>query len=318
MSRLQQVEATSITRRLPDFLMVGAAKSGTTSLYYYLRQHPQIFLPGSKECWFFAFTDQPPPADPVFSRVSLITSIEQYSGQFDSAESDQRVGECSTAYLHLWRQTIPSIRSHYEGQDPPRIVIMLRNPVERAYSHYMFDLQEGFVHESFEEILAGCQSGTVSPYNNYLTYGLYSEQVSAYLESFRHVRVFISDDLAADPSAVVRECLEFLGVDSHAPIDTRFRANVSGAPRHRRLAALVINDNPFKRLIKPFLSDAARQRLRTAVLRGSLRRPPMSESAASLLRNYYADDVIALSGLVSRDLSGWLDDRAAADQVGAP
>lgn len=294
--------------------MVGAAKSGTTSLYYYLRQHPQIFLPASKECWFFAFVGQEPPPDPVFSRISLITNLEQYSDQFEPATEDQRVGECSTAYLHLWRQTIPNISSHYAGQDPPGIVIVVRNPVARAYSHYMFDVQEGYVDESFEEVLARSQSGSISPYNNYLTYGQYSEQVRAYQQNFPDVRVLVSDDLAADPSHVVRDCLEFLGVDSGTPIDTGFRANVSGAPRHKRLAALVIDDNPIKRLIKPFLSDAMRQRLRTAVLSRSLRRQPMSESAASLLRDYYKEEVTALSDLLERDLSGWLDDRTVADQ----
>ena len=225
------------------------------------------------------------------------------------------MGECSTAYLHLWRQTIPNIRSHYEGRDPPRIVIVIRNPVERAYSHYTFDVQEGLVDESFEKVLARCQSGSVSPYNNYLTYGGYSEQVRAYQQNFSNVRVFVSDDLAANPSEVVRDCLEFLGADPETPIDTGFRANPSGSPRHKRLAALVIGDNPIKSLIKPFLSDAMRQRLRTAVLSRSLRRQPMSETAASLLVDYYRDEVTALSDLLGRDLSGWLDD-PAENQVG--
>lgn len=308
---------TAIERKLPDFLMVGAAKSGTTSLYYYLKQHPQIFLPASKECWYFAFADETPPADPVFSRVPLITREDQYAGQFAAARPDQRTGECSTAYLHLWRRTIPNIRSAYEGRTLPRIVIVLRNPIDRAYSHFRFDLQEGFVHQSFEEVLAACESGTVSPFNNYLTYGRYFEQVQAYRQNFPHVEVFLSDDLAAQPSEVVRECLAFLGVDSEAPIDTKFRANVSGVPRHERLAAFVIADNPLKRMIKPLLSDAMRQRLRTAVLRRTVRNQPMSQSAATQLRGYYAEDIRALSGLLDRDFSGWLDDRGVVSQAEA-
>ncbi len=293
-------------QRLPDFLIVGAAKSGTTSLYHYLRQHPQIFLPSAKECWFFAFAKGVVPDEPIFSRVSLITSLADYTAQFEDASPAQVVGECSTAYLHLWRQTIPNIREAYGDRDLPGIVILLRNPIERAYSHYMFDSQEGFLDDGFEESIEACLADAVSPYNNYLTYGLYSEQIAAYSELFPRVSVHTTDDLARDPAGVVGELLRFLRVDPSVRIDTDFRANISGKPARRWLVSLVVKDNALKRAVKPFLKDTVRQKVRTLVLERSVRREPMSETAADRLRQFYHSDVERLSRLIGRDLGEWL------------
>lgn len=116
---MMTVEASASEYALPDFLLVGAAKSGTTSLYYYLRQHPAIFLPTAKECWYLAFADSEPPDDPLLTRVPLITSLPDYTAQFDEAAEGQLLGECSTAYLHLWRPTIRNIQTTYAGRPLP-------------------------------------------------------------------------------------------------------------------------------------------------------------------------------------------------------
>lgn len=301
------VEASVSEYTLPDFLLVGAAKSGTTSLYYYLRQHPGIFLPDAKECWYFAFADSELPDDPLLSRVPLITSLPDYSAQFDEAAEGQLLGECSTAYLHLWRPTIRNIQSTYAGRPLPRILITLRNPIERAYSHYVFDYQEGVTTGSFEDAIEACKTGRISPYNNYLTYGEYADQVEAFRSAFPHVTIQTADDLRQDTGAVVRELLDFLNVDPSIPIDTDFRANISGLPRRRWLVSLVVGDNPLKRAVKPLLGDTARQKLRTVLLRNSVQREPMSEEAAGTLREFYAGDVERLGRMLDRDFSAWLD-----------
>jgi hypothetical protein len=287
--------------------MVGAAKSGTTSLYYYLRQHPDIFLPDAKECWYFAFADSGPPDDPLLTRVPLITSLPDYAAQFDGATEGQILGECSTAYLHLWRATIRNVQSTYAGRPLPRILITLRNPIERAYSHYVFDRQEGVTTGTFEEAIEACKAGRVSPLNNYLAYGLYADQVEGFQSAFSHVSMQTADDLRRDAGAVVRELLDFLGADPTIPIDTDFRANISGLPRRRWLVSLVVGDNPLKRVLKPLLGDTARQKLRTLLLRRSVQREPMSEEAAEVLKEYYAEDVERLGRVLDRDFSAWLN-----------
>ena len=287
--------------------MVGAAKSGTTSLYYYLRQHSGIFLPVAKECWYFAFADSGPPEDPLFTRVPLITNLPDYAAQFEDAARGQLVGECSTAYLHLWRQTIRNIQAAYTHRPLPKILIMLRNPIERAYSHYVFDRQEGVTTGSFEEAIEVCLSGGASPFNNYLTYGLYADQVKGFLEAFPHVAVRTANELRQDPAAVVRGLLEFVGADPSEPIDTSFRANISGLPRRQWLVSLVVGDNPLKRALKPLLGDTARQKLRTLALRRSVQKEPMSDEARATLREYYAQDVERLGRMLGRDFRAWLD-----------
>lgn len=290
---------------VPDFFIAGAAKSGTTSLYHYLKQHPALFFPRRKEPWFFDVYGREELDDPIFRRVKPVTGIEEYRALFEPATSSQTTGEASTIYLYRFRRAIANVRRLHEAPERVRIIILLRDPVKRAFSHWLYDVREGHMELPFDEAIGACMRGEVSPYGDYVAYGLYRDQVRAWLEAFPRTRIHLFEDLVEDAEGVVRDILSFLEVNPEASIDTRLVANVSGVPRSRRLVDFLLYPRFTKGLVKGWIPEKARVRLKTGVLRRLLRRPAPEPDTVRRLREIYRDDVKELAELLDRDLSRW-------------
>lgn len=228
----------------PNFFIVGAAKAGTTSLYSYLRQHPQIFMPPDiKEPHYFAQI-RPSRAQRFASRV-FICDRDAYLRLFQAAEGYRAVGEASPSYL--WCEEAPA-RIHAVAPGA-RIVITLRDPVERAYSHYLMDYREGVQHLPFYEALLAdwrSQNKGWAVSQLYVELGFYARQIERYLRLFgaERVHILFYDDLrrlALGDRQPLAEILRFLDVDVSAldHIDTHHVENGFAAPRAewaRRLA----------------------------------------------------------------------------------
>lgn len=290
---------------VPDFLVAGAAKSGTTSLYHYLKQHPALFFPRKKEPWFFDVYGREELDDPIFQRVNPVTAPEGYRALFEPATSLQATGEASTIYLYRFRQAIGNIRRLHEAPERVRVIILLRDPVKRAFSHWLYDVREGQMELPFDDAIRACLRGEVSPYGDYIAYGLYRDQVRAWLEAFPRTRIHLFDDLVDDAEGVVRDVLSFLEVDPDVSLDTELVANVSGIPRSRRLADFLLYPRTAKELVKRWIPERARVRLKTGLLRRLLRRPAPEPETVARLREIYRDDVKGLAELLDRDLRRW-------------
>ncbi|OIQ31058.1 MAG: hypothetical protein BM564_02260 [Bacteroidetes bacterium MedPE-SWsnd-G2] len=219
--------------QLPDVIIVGGAKCGTTSLFYYLDQHEQVFAPAEKEPHFFSFFNNKPnfssPAD-----LRTISNIDEYSKLFDKANSGQLLFEASTSYLFDYKTTISNIKEIY-GSDynKLKIIVLLRNPVDRAWSQYW--QFKKFNHEplSFEEsildpIVEKRLKENWNYYYDYLGFGEYYEQVKNYMDHFQDVKVFIQEDFLEDSSTVVKDCVQFLGLNESQELDTERKFNPSG------------------------------------------------------------------------------------------
>jgi hypothetical protein len=289
-------------------------KCGTTALYYYLRQHPQIYLhPTRKEAQFFCYEGQAPRfAGPGDERVNAyaITTLDAYREMFAGAAGQPMVGEVGTVYIYV-PGTAERIRRHVPEA---RLIAILRNPVERAYSNFVHLVREELepcrelaeaVRREPERIRANW-----SPHWHYVQAGFYQEQVRRYLEVFdrRQIRFYLYDDYLADPVALVQDVFRFLGVDDRVVPDVSLRHNVGGIPRSPALHKLLDTPHPVKRLLRPFLSSERRLALRERVRGLNLRRPPpLRPEMRQHLIALYRDDVRALGDLLGRDLSGWLD-----------
>src|SRR3990172_9835933 len=133
--------------KLPDFFVVGAARSGTTSLHYYLKQHPEIFMPEVKEIKFFRFLNTPIELIRMVKKkraLRLVYKFDDYIGHFEKALDTQMIGEANPGYLYVYKDTIKNIKVVYrENYKNLKIIIILRNPVDRAWSHFMFDRRSG-------------------------------------------------------------------------------------------------------------------------------------------------------------------------------
>ncbi len=220
----------------PNFFIVGAAKAGTTSLYAYLRQHPDIFMPEDvKEPHYFAEV-RPSRAQRYASPV-YISDRDAYLRLFRAGKTHRAIGEASPSYL--WSEAAPA-RIHAVAPEA-RIIIILRDPIERAYSHYLMDFREGAQHLPFFEAL---QADWHSPEkgwavsNLYVELGFYARQIERYLRLFGEERVHIlfHDDLrrlAQGDREGLAAILRFLDVDVGplARIDTSRVENGFAAPR---------------------------------------------------------------------------------------
>ena len=202
---------------MPNFLIIGAEKSGTTSLYHYLRQHPDIFMCRPKELYFFAYEGERPdhrgPGDLTFDR-NIVTRLEDYLAHFDSVANEKAIGEACPQYLYV-PKAAERIRHHLPDA---RLVVVLRSPAERAHSIYMHAKREGRettanFAEALEQEDARLRAGWESSWG-YRRNGFYCEQVARYDRLFdrSRLRIYLFEDLRDDPVLLVQDICRFLGV----------------------------------------------------------------------------------------------------------
>lgn len=288
-----------MTPRIPDFLVVGAQKAGTTSLYEYLRQHPQIYMSPVKEPSYFA--PEQCPGGPAFT-------WESYLRLFAGASTEIALGEATATYL--WSAAAPlSIAARIPGA---RIVIILRSPIDRAFSQYLHMLTMGATRRAFraqiEESLR--QPGTRFSHTwPFLELGLYHQQVTRYLRQFPRSNVHICyyEEFARSPLRVMSELYAFLRVDPAYEPDVTRRHNEPRVPK-AITAAYVLRRSGAWRALRTIMPPRLRSALQSAALRSrdSLTIDPADHD---FLANYYRRDVEQLSSLLDRDLTPWLTPR---------
>lgn len=231
--KIESLESKQV--RLPDFLIVGAARSGTSSLFYYLRQHPNIFMPSLKEPQFFSFMDYTLYSPKNVPQIMAVTNLTEYGNLFDDAKQGQVVGEASTSYLYIHEKTIKNIKDVYGPKYKNlKIIIILRNPTERTWSHYVRNvmdnrqdlLEKGIKSEVIEKELFG--------HDYIIEFGMYYEQVKSYIEEFPNVKIWLLEDLSKRTKTVIEETFLFLGVDESFKPDI-VRMNVSGKVKFKKL-----------------------------------------------------------------------------------
>jgi hypothetical protein len=294
---------------LPTFFVVGAAKSGTTSLYHYLGQHPDIYMPHNKEPHWFSRVPYIPGqgAHPV-------TSEEEYLKLFKGRTMESAIGEASPSYL--WDKKTPYRIK--ETVPHAKIIAILRHPVERAYSHYMMDVRADKQHLPFMEALMRDQDAKNKGWgvsDLYLDLGFYAEQVERYYEAFgrSQVKVFLYEDLRQDPKSLLRSAFAFLGTEpSNANnIRTDVQYNKYSVPKNR-LAKTILGSRMFrarrssKLRAKLISNDQTRAQIRSSLLFKDAAKSTMDAESRRFLMDLYRPDIQKLQGLLNRDLGHWL------------
>lgn len=305
----------------PNFLIVGAAKSGTTSLWYYLSQHPDIFMARPKELKFLSSAKISEDSNILYKFQYIcdctpINCIEDYFNAFCNVNAEEAVGEASTHYLFTYESTIPVIKKHIGN---PKIIIILRDPVERAFSSYRHttrnDPRAYHFNEtrSFEECLEldeihRMKNETLTMMHYYKSVGFYYHQVKAYLENFSHVKVYLYDDLSKNPKNLIRDIYSFLEVDPNFSPDINLKMNVSLPDKN--LLQKTIFSHKMRKLMAPLLfsllGESNSIKLYNFVLK-QFRKDEMKSETRQYLINLYREDILKLQDLIQRDLSHWLD-----------
>ena len=284
-----------------DFLIVGAAKSGTTSLYQYLNQHPYIFMPTNKEPWFFC---SDAVDDSLNIRLDIIRKEEDYWNLFCPATDEQLKGEASTGYLFFYKHTIQNIKRYVPEWKYLKIIMIIRNPIDRAFSHYLNDRVGGTINKSFYRVVDECLLGKVNPEDNYIDYGFYYSQIQAYLENFKHVKIILFDDFKNDSESVVSEIFDFLDVDSSFRPSIDLQYNVSA--KKNVVSNMIYKKNFIKSFTQLCLPKIAREKIKNFLLKTFSEKPVLNEKTKSRLREIYRQDISELQRLIDKDLSRWL------------
>lgn len=289
-----------------DFVIAGAARSGTTSLHRYLALHPKIFLPTAKELAFFAA-----PAGDSQQR-DLIRSF------YSSSRADQCIG-LSDANLLLVPEAGSRLRDHNREM---KVVVSLRDPTDRAYSAYWFGRLRGWeTLESFEAALERERLGRLEArYERvnfaYIEHGYYARHLAPIIAALgrRQVKVVLTEDLARRPRETLLEVFDFLGASRPpAHLDFSQRHNRAQRTRFARLgAALEAGLQPLRRALRRTIPIRGRHWLRHHVVRRArqLNRvdaeiPPIGEAVRAALKSHYRVHNQRLSALIGRDLAHW-------------
>jgi len=312
---------------LPNFFIVGTGKAGTTSLYHYLAQHPQIYMSPVKEPCYFAseihagnltethlrhirrmsrqFRDRFPDGQRVRPMSWLIKEWDDYVRLFQTVEGQIAVGEASVAYL--WSE---SAATNIASVIPEaKIVMILRDPANRAFSQYVHQLSMGLTRSSFRQHIEKCMKNTdrkISALYPLLEVGLYSHQVQRYLDRFpRHrVRIYWYEEAWKRPREFLQNLFEFLGVEKTFSPDFSRRSLEGRAPR---FAAVNYAAKRFEVMhrVRELVPFGVRPIVRKLLFRrsGALK---MDAEDRRYLVDYYREDIVRLASMLNRDLSDWL------------
>lgn len=299
--------------RLPTFLVIGAQRSGTTTIHHSLGRHPEIFVSPIKEVNFFLRDESgelPRWVDEATRRL-VPETLDDYAALFAQARPEHRaVGESSPSYLH--GPVAPRIKAQLPDA---RLVVILRQPVEQAFSIYTTWHAGGVPGEElidrFVAALA-CEDPGPGGALPLARHGCYHRHLAPYFEHFdrRQIKVTLFDDLKRDPAGYFADLFRFLGVDDGFRLDAVERMNGSGEARNAAVHWLLSKGAAIKGLARATLPDNAvrsltrlQHRLRSANLRET---PGLSpELCRQLTRRYYRDDILALEKLIDRDLGLW-------------
>lgn len=297
----------------PTFLVVGTAKAGTSSLYDLLRQHPDVFMAPVKEPHHFSYETSPGHVAPSGKRVPLndnaMTDRDTYLRLFDGAPAGAARGECSATYLYE-----PVTAARIAAFDPAmRIVAVLRDPVERAYSSFNHARRAGVEPETDFLTAVDAEAERIAANATllvrYLDLGRYAEQLRRYREVFPAEQLLAVryEDLAERPGETVAGIYRHIGVDDGFVPDLGVRRNVSAVPRaDSRLHRLVLADSPVNALARRLVSRQRRDDLAQWIKGRLFDRPdPLDPAVAAELRGRMAGEVAELEELLGWDLTAW-------------
>jgi len=300
---------------LPDFIVVGAAKSGTTSLYKFLNSDPRVFIPEIKECRFFSQmpTDFKGGAAARFQNEGP-RELKDYLDLFRNKENYLK-GDISNDYFYYFERSIVNIQEVYrnEGKEYPKIIITLRNPIDRVYSMYGHIIRMSSDSENFHRAFQLSKERLAAGYAwmfDLMGVGESADAVESYLSAFPCVKVYLFEEIFT--SAGLLNLCNFLGIEvKHKDLKAvKENANDYMFPRNilvTRLRGLVsefgarvpgLNTNKGVRNIILPLIDI----LSNANKGKSVR---LSKSQEKYLSIYYEDDINRLERLLNKDLSLW-------------
>ena len=305
------------TNNLPTFLIIGAAKSGTTALYQCLRQHPEIYMTPIKETNFFAFEGEELKFTGVKQNESslsyqkeIITNWKNYEQQFAEVRGEKAIGESCPSYLYIHK----AAQRIYSYNPNIKLIIILRDPVERAYSNFLHHVRDR--NEWTRNFISAVKAEPKRIEENwwwgfhYVQVSLYFKQVKRFLDLFgkNQTKVYLYQDYLSHPKYILNDILNFLEVDNQHNFDLNAKYNAAGIPKNRILSEVINEPNFIKtayQKIMPFSNIRHKITKQFSSLNFS-KKPSLSSEVRNILLPLFYEDILNLQDLIERDLSSWL------------
>ena len=292
--------------KLPTFLIVGVQKAGTTSIYNYLDKHPQIYMSPVKETNFLE-KDWSTIENAQKNKNGILT-IEDYGRLFQGVTNEIAIGEASPNYLFHYQSSAARIKQYVPDA---KLISILRNPVERAYSDYLMHIRDAINNRPLEEQIEHSAHKSFM-----LRKGLYYTQVKYYLDEFgsEQFKVFLYDRLCQNSLEFMQEMYRYIGVDDTFDVDTSTQVQTAKIPKNQAINNLLQRDNPLRSLaastLKAIMPLETRQKLRDRLIdfnSKSKQEAPLKPETRQKLVELYREDILKLQDLIQQDLSAWLE-----------
>ena len=284
---------------LVDFFIVGAPKAGTTSLFYYLNKNKGICMSSIKEPNFFSSQDL--KIQKIYYDSLILDNLKEYERIFTPKNKQQIIGEASVSYLFY-----PNVANRIFDYNPrSKIIIILRDPVERAFSHYSMDLRLGHVKQSLDELFdLGLNNKDNLFFQQYILLGQYYEQVNRYIEVFGRENICVKfyDELKLDASSFYSDILKFLHQENDHNIDFNQPFNKSKLPSNKFIKWLY--SWPIIRKISLiFLPLSVIEFININFFKEN--NNIITNDLKSKLHSFFLEDIEKLEKLLSKDLNSW-------------
>lgn len=297
--------------KLPNFIISGFPKCGTTALHYYLEGHPQIFMPKQKELHYFT--------NPILShlnqgpgdketKMTQISSFKQYLDCFKNSKDEKAIGDASPSYINY-----PELFEKINDKlDKPKVIIMLRDPVKRAYSNYLHLVREHRESLDFYSALLEEENRKKAGYSDFWHYKFnssYFDKIESAKDVFGTVLILTQEELNSDTQATLKKIFKFLNVDEdYIPTNLENRYNAGGLFSDNVLTRFVFKPNRVKSLIKKAIPIPVEIKDFKNRLISKYRKPtpPIDIKAEGFLVTSLKDDVQKLKKL-GINVSDWND-----------
>ncbi len=290
----------------PNFITVGAAKSATTSIHYYLSQHPDIFMSEPKEPQYFV-------ANKVKDLIHLsISEKDDYYNLFKESIGKKIIGESSVFYLFFYEEAIKNIKKEL-GEDV-KILIVLRNPIDRAFSAFLHIKRSHstFHDKSFEDLIKldlekDPYLEELTPMAKIIRMGMYSEMIQAYKNAFKNVKIVLFDDFTNDTNAFLKDILTFLDVSTEIEFVKEEHRNLGGwSWKNPKLRNFFFRDSLLKRISKKIFGDKTKTFTSYIIKLFPKEKQFIKKSTRKELKNIFATDVAKVEELLCKNLKHWV------------
>jgi hypothetical protein len=297
-----------------DFLLVGSFKAGSTSIAYELTQSDDVFVPKIKDPYFFlrnSLDKYQQPNDFVkFQKKYSVLKDQEFFNLFkDNKKKIQ--GEATPLYLYLHDDAIRNIKQHNRDT---KIIIVLRNPINRAFSNFSHNKKDGFENFTFLEKVRNYnnyEKSNTHPFFHYVKAGFYFNQVKAYKENFNNVHVMHYEDFVLDPKLEINKILNFLGASEIEQL-LNIRLNKTGKVRYKHIHKILNEETSIKKLLRPLLRFLVKNRNNRKLLGEYIKNKniigeTVDKESTLFLKEVYKGDIDKLSQYLNFDYNSfWL------------